>query len=379
MRTQPGSPVQFRPTRASIDLAAFERNVRTILRHTGTRLMGVIKADAYGHGALPCARSLEKAGADYVGVALAEEALELRRGGIEIPILMLGRVPERAIADLLQHAVTCTLTCAEDIKAVQHTASALGRTAKVHVKIDTGMSRLGIQPEDAPAFWDALGACPDILVEGVFTHFAAADADDLTFTRSQSEAFASVLAMLAGRGRKPLLAHASASSGLHNAPGAWHDMVRTGINLYGGTCPHCNAFSVEPVMRLETSVLTINHFDAGRAVSYGNTYICSGPRRIAVLPLGYADGLPRALSNTGCALIAGRRAPVVGRVCMDMTMVDITDIPGAEEGSPAILFGNPARDGTFCPTVNEIASLTDTIPYTVLCGVSKRVPRVYTE
>jgi len=379
MLTQVGSPVQFRPTHARIDLAAFERNVRTILRHTGTRLMGVIKADAYGHGALPCARSLEKAGAGYAGVALAEEALDLRRGGIELPILVLGRTPETAIADLLRHTVTCTLTCAEDIQAVQGHAAALGRAAKVHIKIDTGMSRLGIQPEDAGAFWDALGACPDILVEGVFTHFASADADDLAFTRAQSEAFASVLAMLAARGRRPELAHASASSGLHNAPDAWHDMVRAGINLYGGTCPHCNAFSVEPVMRLETSVIAVNHFGAGRAVSYGNTYVCAAPRRIAVLPLGYADGLPRALSNTGCALIAGHRAPIVGRVCMDMTMVDVTDISGVKEGSPAILFGNPAQNGRLCPTVNEIAGLTDTIPYTVLCGISKRVPRIYEE
>ena len=371
------SPVPYRPTLARIDLAAFARNIRLIMRHSDTAMLGVIKADAYGHGAVPCARVLQDCGAAYAGVALAEEALELRAAGIELPILLLGKAPRNALEALLAQTVTCTLTCADDAKNLQAAATACGVTARAHVKIDTGMSRLGLQPEEAGPFWDMLQHCDRIAVEGVFTHFASADDADLRFAHKQAKAFAAVLAALADQGRRPRLAHACASSGLHTMPHAAYDLVRPGIALYGGTQPHCTAFTTEPVMQLESRLMTVRWFEAGRNVSYGNTYTCRSPRRIAALPVGYADGLSRSLSNRGFVLMHGMPAPIVGRICMDMTMIDVTDIPQAEEGSPAILFGNPAPAPN-CPTVNSLADMLDTIPYEVLCGISKRVPRVYT-
>ena len=371
------SPAPYRPTLARIDLAAFARNIRLIMRHSGTALLGVIKADAYGHGAVPCARILQDCGAAYAGVALAEEALELRTAGIELPILLLGKAPLNALETLLSHAITCTLTCADDARNLQAAATACGLTARAHVKIDTGMSRLGLQPEEVGPFWDMLQTCGRIEIEGLFTHFASADDADLRFAHTQAKAFAAVLATLADQQRRPRLAHACASSGLHTMPHAAHDLIRPGIALYGGTQPHCTAFTTEPVMQLESRLMTARWFEAGRSVSYGNTYTCPSPRRIAALPVGYADGLSRSLSNRGFVLTHGMLAPIVGRICMDMTMLDVTDIPQAEEGSTAILFGNPAAE-SHCPTVNSLADTLGTIPYEVLCGISKRVPRVYT-
>ncbi len=377
MNRAPATSGSYRPTLARIDLDAFGRNVRRIMRHSGTALLGVIKADAYGHGAVACARVLQDCGAAYAGVALAEEALELRAAGLNLPVLVLGRAPASALPALVEAEITCTLTCAEDALRLQQTAAVRGLRARAHVKVDTGMSRLGIAVEEAGAFWDTLHTCGNLEVEGLFTHFASADSGDLSFARAQAEAFSAVLRLLADRRCRPRYAHACASSGLHTMPGAFHDLVRPGIALYGGTQPCCTAFTTEPVMQLESRIAAVRWFEAGRSISYGNTYTCPDRRRIAVLPIGYADGLPRALSNRGVFLVHGALAPITGRVCMDMTMIDVTDIPRAVEGSPAVLFGNPALAGEACPTVNQVAELVDTIPYEILCGISRRVPRVF--
>ena len=367
----------FRATVARIDLAALCRNAQAVMRHTGTPLMAVVKADAYGHGATPCARTLQEAGAAYAAVALAEEALELRAAGIDLPILVMGRVTPPAMRELVRHGVTCTLTCADDAAALQAVAQESGRLAKAHVKLDTGMNRLGIQPEEAGAFWDLLESCPLLDVEGMFTHFSSADEADQQVTAGQARAFFAAATLLGNRRKRPRLLHCCASSGVHNAPQAYYDMVRPGLCLYGGTAPHCTALSTEPVMQLCSLLGAIRTRPAGSAISYGRTYICQSERRIAVLPIGYADGVPRALSNRGQVLVNDCRAPIVGRVCMDMIMLDVTDVPGAAPDSPAVLFGSPSLLGPRCPTVNEVAELAGTIPYEIMCGISKRVPRTY--
>lgn len=367
----------FRPTAAVVDLAAFARNVRLVARHAGVPVIGVIKADAYGHGALACARVLGEEGAAYAAVALAEEALALREGGISLPLLLLGRAPFAALPDLVRAGVTCTLTSTEDIAAVYAAAAACGRSARVHVKVDTGMGRLGVMPEQAGAFWDLLAQYPLLEVEGVFTHFAAADEAEQTYTRMQADTFADVVALLDARGQRPPVLHCCASSGVHNAPQAYYDMVRPGICLYGGAQPGCHAFTPEPVMQLVSHIAAIRALAAGRAVSYGCTYVCAGARRVAVIPVGYADGWPRALSNKGHVLIGDCLAPILGRVCMDMIMVDVSDVPEAAEYTPVVLFGNPELHGPRCPTINDVAELAGAIPYEIMCGISKRVPRVY--
>lgn len=368
----------FRPTTARIDLAALSRNAHAIMRHTGARLMAVVKADAYGHGATPCARALQEAGATYAAVALAEEALELRAAGIDLPILVMGRVTPPAMPELVQRGVTCTLTCADDASALQAAARKTGCLAKAHVKIDTGMGRLGIQPEEVGAFWDLLEACTSLDVEGMFTHFSSAEEEDQQFTLGQIRAFFAAATLLGNRRKRPRLLHCCASSGVHNAPQAYYDMVRPGLCLYGGSAPHCTALTTEPVMQLCSLLGAIRTRPAGCAISYGRTYICPDERRIAVVPIGYADGVPRALSNRGQVLINAYRAPIVGRVCMDMIMLDVTDVPAAAQGSPVVLFGNPSLLGPCCPTVNEVADLAGVIPYEIMCGISKRVPRTYT-
>jgi len=367
----------FRPTVARIDLAALVRNARAVMGYTKTRLMGVVKADAYGHGATACTRALQDAGMAYAAVALAEEALELRAAGIDLPILVLGRVTPPAMAELTRHGVTCTLTCADDAVALQAAAQKAGRPAKAHVKLDTGMSRLGIQPEEVGAFWDLLEGCPLLDVEGMFTHFSSADEADQQFTLGQTRAFFAAATLLGNRRRRPRLLHCCASSGIHNAPQAYYDMVRPGLCLYGGTAPHCTALTTEPVMQLCSLLGAVRTRPAGCAISYGRTYVCPDERRIAVVPIGYADGVPRALSNRAQVLVNGCRAPIVGRVCMDMLMIDVTDVPGAVPDAPAVLFGNPAMLGPRCPTVNEVAELAGVIPYEIMCGISKRVPRAY--
>jgi alanine racemase len=367
----------FRPTVAKIDLPALARNARAIMRHTGTRLMGVVKADAYGHGALPCAKTLQEAGADYLAVALAEEALDLRAAGIDAPILVMGRVTPPAMGELARHGVTCALTCADDAAALQAAARETGFPAKAHVKIDTGMGRLGIQPEETDAFWDLLESCPLLDVEGMFTHFASADDEDQQFTLNQIRAFFDAATLLGNRRRRPKLLHCCASAGVHNAPQAYYDLVRPGLCLYGGTAPHCTAFTTEPVMQLCSRLDGIRTRPIGCAVSYGRTYVCPSERRIAVVPVGYADGVPRSLSNRGQVLVSGYRAPIVGQVCMDMLMLDVTDVPGAAQDAPVVLFGSPSLFGARCPTVNEVADLAGAIPYEIMCGISKRVPRTY--
>lgn len=369
----------FRPTVAEINLDTLIRNAHVIVDHAKRPFMAIMKADAYGHGAVPCLRALEADGiVSYAAVATAEEALELRLAGIRVPVLILGITPKSALFEMVRNDITCTLTNVADALALNAAAMAVGKVAKAHLKIETGLGRLGIEPADVSDFWEIASHCRNLDLEGMFTHFAAADEPDPSYSRRQLGIFKSVVSMLEDRGCRPRLVHCCATPGLYTVEDAYFDMVRPGLVLYGGALPEpCCGLPVSPVMELRSEIVNVRTFAKGCKISYGCIYTCPSDRRIAVLPIGYADGVDRRLHNRGPVLIAGKLTHIVGKVCMDMIMVDVTDIPEADLGTEAILFGDPGVRGPLCPNISDLAVMMDRIPYELTCGVSARVPRVY--
>jgi len=314
-----------------------------------------VKADGYGHGAIPVARALERAGVLGLAVSLTEEGIELRRAAIGGLILVMGGVYGHH--EILSHGLVPVVSDAADLDAFARAARALGVRARIHVKIDTGMSRLGIPPAQVDSFLAAAARLPEIEIVGVCTHLASADTDP-AFTREQLARFDA-----ARRAFPPgLLVHAANSAATVEMPAARYDAVRPGLLLY------------RDVMRLATAVSQLRDVPAGEPVSYGGLWRAPGPRRIATLPIGYADGYPRRLTGAGEVLVHGRRCPVVGAVCMDMTMVDVTDVPGVDVGDEVVLLGAQGRERI---TARELADRAGLIEYEITCGVSKRVPRFY--
>lgn len=364
-------------TWAEVHLDRLERNYKALraLLPQGCRFMGLVKANAYGHGAAAVARRLEALGTDYLAVACLDEAEELRQAGIKAPILILGGTEEADVPRLLELGLTQTVYDLEQAKAYAGQALALGRTLKVHLKADTGMSRLGVlcgeDPEQAAGALAEMARLPGLEAEGLFTHFSDADGSD-TYSRMQMERFSQVREALARRGVTAPLVHSAASAAVLRYPQSRLDMVRPGILLYGH---HPDAstrglLELEPVMEVKSRVTSVKELPAGTCVSYGRTLTLERDSRVAVLPIGYADGLFRLLSNRMEVLLHGRRAPQIGRVCMDMCMVDVTDLPGVKPGDVATVFG----DGL---PVEEKADALGTISYELLCAVSPRVPRVH--
>ena len=371
------SDAQMR-TWAEIDLGRLKHNY-TALREQlapGCRFVGVVKANAYGHGAVPVAQKLEEWGADYLAVACLEEAAELRQAGVRAPILILGVTLPRYAGELLAWDAAQAVGDLETGRALSATAVAAGRTLTIHVKADTGMSRLGFLCDEAhldhaAGEIAALCALPGLRVEGIFTHFSDADGCE-AYTMRQFTRFLDLLDKLSARGVTFEIRHCAASAAMLNYPCPHLDMVRPGIALYGHypapgmeyTCP------LLPVMTLKTRVAAVRDLPAGTCVSYGRTATLARDSRLAVLPVGYGDGYFRLFSNGQPVAIRGKKAPVVGRVCMDLTMADVTDIPGVIPGDEAVLYGDaaPVEDG---------ADRAGTIQYELLCDVSPRVPRVY--
>ncbi|MEJ5359295.1 MAG: alanine racemase [Desulfobacterales bacterium] len=377
--------------RAEVDLAAIAHNVRALAGcvSPGTRFMAVVKADAYGHGAAAVARVAIDHGASWLGVARLHEAIALRRAGIEVPILVFGGTPPAEAEGLAALEVRQAVGSLEAARALAAAASARGVRVRVHVKIDTGMGRLGFVPDalsrpGAPrpagerliAAIEELLRLPGLEPEGVFTHFASADQADLSSAERQLALFLELLEALRARGVAFPLRHAANSAGLLRLPEAHLDLVRAGIALYG-IAPSAEfdlPVTLVPAMTLRAAVLQVKEVPAGFAVSYGGTWRAPAPTRIATLAAGYADGYPRLLSSRGRVLYRGASLPVAGRVCMDLTMVDAGAAPGIQAGDEVVLFG---RDGASALPVEEVASAAGTIPYEILCGVSARVPRVY--
>ena len=376
--------IQTTRTWAEISLGALRHNARQLLGAVpeGCGVLGVVKADAYGHGAPMVAKTLREAGFRYLAVACVQEALSLRQAGETLPILILGAVDASFAPILAENAVTAAVECFEKGKALSE-ALHPGQKLTVHVKLDTGMGRLGFPAgdEDALTAAAAVMALPGLDPEGVFTHFAVSDTpggEEYTFR--QFEAFTAAADKLEREsGKKFRLRHCANSGGVlsFRDRGMCLDMVRPGILTYG-IYPDAERGGLDlvPVMELKSRVCAVTHHKKGETISYGRTWTAERDTTLAVLPVGYADGLQRCLSGKLCVSFGGRRAPQVGRICMDMCMVDITDLPEVKPGDVATVFGRGVNGEA---TVTELAELAGTIPYELLCGISLRVPRICVE
>ena len=366
-------------TWTEIDLSNLEHNYRALraMLPQGCRFLGVVKADAYGHGAVQVARRLETLGAEYLAVACLDEALELRQARITTPILILGYTPTERAEALLDNGITQTVYDVEMARALSNAAAAAGKTLKIHVKADTGMSRLGwlCGGEDQSAAAEAIAqvcALPGLEAEGIYTHFANADGDE-DYTMLQFTRFLDLLEALKERGITFAIRHCAASAAALKFPCTHLDMVRPGIALYGHypdpSCEGLDGPGLRPVMTLKTRVASVKTVPAGTPVSYGCTHVLDRETKLAALTIGYADGLPRLCSDKLEVLIGGQRAPVVGRICMDMCMADVTGLDVAP-GDEVEVFGEHLP-------IEDVAALAGTIQYELLCAVSPRVHRAY--
>lgn len=372
-------------TWVEVDLTAIQNNVRRMRALTNTRVMAVVKANAYGHGAEAVARAAASAGADWFGVARASEGLALRAGGdapsrvSTTPILVLGYTPPDLATEAIGADLTLTVFDIEAAKTYAASARALGRRARVHIKVDTGMGRLGVLPEDAAAFVWAVRALEDVEVEGIFTHFAGADLTDQTSARRQLARFETVLAALNDNGLRahgaPLV-HAANSAAAIALPAARYDVVRTGIALYGlhpsaeVLCPP----DFVPALSWKALVAQVKTLPPGHGISYGSEYVTTETEIVAMIPVGYADGFRRVPKNVNEVLIHGQRAKVRGRVCMDQIIAGVSHIPNVRAGDEVVLVG---RQGDETMSAEEVARRWGTINYDVTSGIMARVPRVY--
>ncbi len=369
-----------RPTWVEIDLSAIGNNTRLLKSLVGSqvRLLATLKADAYGHGALKVARTVLHNGASMLGVATVSEAAPLRKAGIDAPILVFGYVPLWQMREAVRLGLTVTLYSTEAARALSRAALALGQTVKVHVKIDSGMGRLGIRAEQIDeilALMRDITALPGIAVEGLYTHFAMADTQDQTHVRLQLARFQRVLQVVEGHQLRPPLVHAANSAATISLPEAHFDMVRPGIALYGMD-PSMEVrlpAGFRPALSFKTQVAQVKVIPAGECISYGCTYITERSTRVAVLPVGYADGFRRTPRAWGTVLIHGQEAPLLGRVCMDQCMVDVSHIPQARMGDEVVLIG---RQGTAVLSAEQVAQRLGTINYEVVSEILARVPRV---
>lgn len=368
--------MDFDTTLVEINLDAISGNIDAIREKSGVPVMAIIKADAYGHGALPVARLLEHFCA-FFGVSSILEALELRQGGIQIPILILGYTPPQAYPDAIRQGIRPAIFRYDDALALSQAARALSQTAPFHLALDTGMSRIGFQvTEEAADLCVRIAALPGLKCEGLFSHFATADCADLSRAQAQAQAFALFDGMLRARGLRVPLRHLNNSAGLMNFQTPY-EMVRSGIVTYGlypSDEVDRSLLSITPALQWFSRVTHVKLLPPGREISYGGTYVTKAETKVATVSVGYADGYRRSLSGRFHVLIRGQKAPILGRVCMDQMMVDVTAIPQVCPGDLVTLIG---RDGDQEITVEEIAQQAGSFNYEFVCGISRRVPRVY--
>ena len=363
-------------TYVNIDLDAIAENFEAVRQKAGTSVMAVVKADAYGHGAIQVARLLEDKCA-FFGVSSMQEAQELRQTGIQKPILILGHTPVGAYPIAVAENVRPAIFRYEDAVALSEEACRQGKIANFHFVVDTGMSRIGFPvTEEAADTCAAIAKLPNLRAEGLFSHFATADCADLTKAKAQAALFDRFDAMLKVRGVEIPIRHLDNSAGIMNFPNHY-EMVRSGIVTYGmypsgEVCPAL--LGIRPAFQWRSRVTHVKWLEPGREISYGGTFVTSRPTKVATVPVGYADGYRRSLSNRFYVLIKGQRAPILGRVCMDQMMVDVTDIADVQPEDTVILVG---RSGNEEITVEQIAAAADSFNYEFVCGISRRVPRVY--
>ena len=375
-RLSPLDLLEQRPTRAEVSLDAVDANLAAVRARVGDLpILGVVKANAYGHGAVPVARALAGAGIDSLGVAMLEEAKELRRAGITTPLLMMGALEPEQMDAVIREGVTPALFREDQAEALDLSASRHGRPAPIHLKIDTGMGRLGVPWRRVEGFLDVLSRCPRLVLEGVFSHLACADDPDHPLTQTQIDRFEEVLGRIRSRGFTPRFCHLSNSAALLDRPPTWMNLVRPGLILYGYRPSARNrSIPLRPVLRFVTRVVFLKEVAAGDAVGYGATFRAERTSRIATVAAGYDDGVIRSLSNRGHFLIRGRRVPIVGRVSMDLTTLDVTDFPEVALGDEAALIGGQGEESQ---GADRVGAEADTISWEILCGIGCRVPRVY--
>ena len=361
-------------TWAEIDLGIIAENVRQFRLCTGRAVIAVVKANAYGHGAVPVAKAALKGGASWCAIARLEEALELRKAGLDCPILLLGYLPPVQMEQAIAKHISVTVWEVDQLQRLSAAAERVGESARLHLKVDTGMSRLGVQTPDALALAQRLSQTPGLLFEGLFTHFARADEPDVETTAAQERLFNEVVAAFETAGLRPALVHAANSAASLTRPNTLLDAVRLGIAMYGlhpsseVLCPE----RVQPALTWKAVLSQVKTLPAGRGVSYGHTYVTSREERIGTVPVGYADGFRRVTNNQ--VLVGGRRVPVVGRVCMDQIMLQLDAVPDVKEGDEVVLVG-PQGDQRI--SAEEVAGRWGTINYEVVCGIGARVPRIY--
>ena len=376
-----GEMEQLKRTWAEISMANLAHNYRTIRAHlpAGTKFLGVVKANAYGHGAVAVARELERLGAEFMAVATAEEAKELREGGVSVPVLVLGYTPPQFAIYEAEQGIRQEVGDLQQARQLNAALEGSGKQLIIHLKLDTGMSRLGFFAYDRPETIEELteiASMPNLRIEGVFQHFCVADSlkpEDLTFTRLQYARFCAMLEQMEQRGIRPAIRHCCNSAATILHPEYAMDMVRPGIITYGYPPDPClnGRMDLRPLLTLKTAVAQIRDFEGGIAVSYGRIWETPENRRIAVLPIGYADGLNRRLSGKVQFLLRGKAVPQVGRICMDMCMVDLSSVPDAQVGDEVTVIG---AEG--CVSCEAMAEQLDTIPYEITCQIGRRVPRI---
>ncbi len=380
------SRVATRPTWAEVSLVTLRQNFRTVVKHAGAAVSvcAVVKADAYGHGAVECSRALQAEGAKWLGVTSLDEAIPLRDAGIEARILLMTGFWRGEESEIVRLRFTPTVWEPWHIESLENAAaSRVGRHA-VHLKVDTGMGRLGVSLDELPAVLKALSAAPHLAFEGLSTHLASSEIMDAPSVSEQERRFEETQRIVRAAGFHPSLVHMANTSALISRRETWNNMVRPGVALYGYYLPFQRAgrevsggtlrLPVKPVLTWKTRILSMRNFAANQALGYGGTYVTKAPAQVAVLPVGYADGYNRQLSNRGRVIVRDHYAPIIGSISMDLTLVDVTGIPGIAVGDEVILLGT--SDGLSVDAL-EHARLANSSPYEILCNISKRVPRRY--
>ncbi len=361
-------------TWAEVDLDAIRQNIRWFREHSQAQVMAVVKANAYGHGIIPVARTALQAGATWCGVARLDEALLLRQAGLDAPILTLGYTPPARLEQAIVAGISLTLWDERQLEQAVAAAQRVGMDARLHLKVDTGMSRLGIQPEAASHLARRIARTRRVIFEGLFTHFARADERDPLPTDQQQQRFEDVLRALEREGLRPPWVHAANSAAGLTRPSAHYDLIRVGIAMYGlhpsGECPLPQGF--RPALTWKAVLSQVKLLPPGRGISYGHTYVTTRWERIGTVPVGYADGFRRVERNW--VLVGGRRVPVVGRVCMDQLMVQLDEAPQARAGDEVVLIGAQGEERL---PAEELGRRWGTINYEVTCGIAGRVPRLY--
>ena len=364
-----------RPAWAEINLQALRHNYREIKKQLaeGVKLCAVIKANAYGHGATVAARVALEEGAAYFAVAALSEAIELRQAGFTTPILVLGLIDPKDAAEVVDYDLTQVVCDLELAKALSAEAQAQDRKVKVHLKVDTGMGRIGVRKDEIGALAAEIAQLPNVVIEGMFSHFATADSKDKTYAKKQLTAFREAVDAVEAQGVKLSLRHIAESAAILEIPEAHFDMVRAGIIQYGlwPSEEVTHPIDLQPVMTLKAKITWLKTVQEGESIGYGRRFIASRTSRIATLPLGYADGYLRSYTQHGHVMVHGQKAPFAGVGCMDQMMVDVTDIPDVQVGDEVILFGTPEL------TIDEVAGWGQTINYEVPCLLGARIPRVY--